>query len=78
MLIDRVVVNASPLICLFKSGLVDLFPALLRFVVCLQNKLRLITEGVGKKVGESLAPKQQGIPNLMWRRRTLVRKLLNS
>ena len=28
MLIDRVVVNASPLICLFKSGFQDLLPAL--------------------------------------------------
>ena len=32
MLIDCVVVNASPLICLFKSGLVDLFPALFKNV----------------------------------------------
>jgi predicted nucleic acid-binding protein len=32
MLIDCVVVNASPLICLFKSGLVDLFPALFKMV----------------------------------------------
>ena len=32
MLIDRVVVNASPLICLFKSGLMDLFPALFKDV----------------------------------------------
>jgi predicted nucleic acid-binding protein len=33
MLIDRVVVNASPLICLFKSGLEELFPALFKDVV---------------------------------------------
>jgi hypothetical protein len=33
MLINRVVVNASPLICLFKSGLEDLFPSLFNDIV---------------------------------------------
>ena len=32
MLINRVVVNTSPLICLFKSGLAELFPALFKDV----------------------------------------------
>ena len=32
MLIDRVVVNASPLICLFKGGFEELFPALFKDV----------------------------------------------
>jgi predicted nucleic acid-binding protein len=32
MLINGVVVNASPLICLFKSGLAELFPALFKDV----------------------------------------------
>jgi len=32
MLINRVVVNPSPLICLFKSGLAELFPALFKDV----------------------------------------------
>jgi predicted nucleic acid-binding protein len=33
MPIKRVVVNASPLICLFKSGLADLLPALFTEVI---------------------------------------------
>jgi len=33
MPINRVVLNASPLICLFKSGLVDLIPALFQDIV---------------------------------------------
>jgi len=33
MPINRVVVNASPLICLFKSGLADLLPALFKEVI---------------------------------------------
>ncbi len=33
MPINRVVVNASPLICLFKSGLTELFPSLFKEIV---------------------------------------------
>ncbi len=40
MLIDHVVVNASPLICFFKSGLVDLFPALFKDVAVPEAVIR--------------------------------------
>lgn len=40
MLINRVVVNASPLICLFKSGLADLFPSLFKDVVVPESVIK--------------------------------------
>ncbi|MGD0917363.1 MAG: DUF3368 domain-containing protein [Thermodesulfobacteriota bacterium] len=40
MLINRVVVNASPLICLFKSGLAELFPALFKDVAVPESVIK--------------------------------------
>jgi hypothetical protein len=53
MLIDCAVVNASPLICLFKSGL----------------KVPFLTERVGKRVGENLPSNQLGYLILYGRER---------
>jgi hypothetical protein len=33
MSVERIVVNASPLICLFKSGLHDLLPRIARHII---------------------------------------------
>jgi predicted nucleic acid-binding protein len=44
MSIDRVVVNASPLICLFKSGLQDLLPALFREISVPEAVLSEVTD----------------------------------
>jgi predicted nucleic acid-binding protein len=44
MLINRVVVNASPLICLFKSGLEDLFPSLFNDIVVPEAVIKLSAE----------------------------------
>ena len=43
MLINRVVVNASPLICLFKSGLEDLFPSLFNDIVVPEAVIKEVT-----------------------------------
>ena len=43
MSIERVVVNASPLICLFKSGLHGLLPALFREILVPESVLKEIT-----------------------------------
>jgi predicted nucleic acid-binding protein len=43
MPIDRVVVNASPLICLFKSGLQDLLPELFQEISVPEAVLREVT-----------------------------------
>jgi len=43
MSIDRVVVNASPLICLFKSGLQDLLPGLFPEIAVPEAVLREVT-----------------------------------
>jgi len=43
MLINRVVVNASPLICLFKSGLEELFPAMFNDIVIPEAVIREVT-----------------------------------
>ncbi|MBM4338656.1 MAG: DUF3368 domain-containing protein [Deltaproteobacteria bacterium] len=43
MLINHVVVNASPLICLFKSGFDDLFPSLFNDIVVPEPVSREIT-----------------------------------
>jgi hypothetical protein len=53
MLINSVVVNASPLICLFKSGLVDLFPALFKDVVVPEA---VINEVMAKGKADFAAP----------------------
>jgi predicted nucleic acid-binding protein len=55
MLIDRVVVDASPLICLFKSGLVDLFPALFKDVAVPEAVIReVMTKGKTDFTAETL------------------------
>lgn len=43
MPIDRVVVNASPLICLFKSGLQDLLPGLFQEITVPEAVLKEVT-----------------------------------
>jgi predicted nucleic acid-binding protein len=46
MPINRVVLNASPLICLFKSGLVDLIPALFQDIVVPESVIKeVMAEG---------------------------------
>jgi predicted nucleic acid-binding protein len=46
MPISRVVLNASPLICLFKSGLAGIFPALFREIVVPQTVIKeIMVEG---------------------------------
>ena len=50
MLIDSVVVNASPLICLFKSGLVDLFPALFKNVAVPDAVIKEVTSFLSQRV----------------------------
>ena len=47
MPIDRVVVNASPLNCLFKSGLQDLLPGLFKDIYVPESVLKEVT-GTGK------------------------------
>ena len=63
MQINRVVVNASPLICLFKSGLADLLPALFKEVVAPEEVWQEIL-AQGK---ENLAA--QGVPSTDWLKR---------
>jgi len=43
MLINRVVVNASPLICLFRSGLEELFPSLFNDIVVPESVIKEVT-----------------------------------
>jgi predicted nucleic acid-binding protein len=55
MPINRVVLNASPLICLFKSGLADLLPALFQEVLVPEAVLKeVMAEGKTDFAGESL------------------------
>jgi predicted nucleic acid-binding protein len=63
MLIDCVVVNASPLICLFKSGLVDLFPALFKKVAVPET---VIKEVMAKGKADFAA---QGLISNSWMRK---------
>jgi predicted nucleic acid-binding protein len=63
MPINRVVVNASPLICLFKSGLADLLPALFKEVIAPEEVCHEIL-AQGKR---DLAV--QGLPSTDWLKR---------
>jgi predicted nucleic acid-binding protein len=63
MPINRVVVNASPLICLFKSGLAGLLPALFEEVVAPEEVFR---EVMAKGKGNFGA---QGLPSSDWLKR---------
>ena len=59
MPIDRVVVNASPLICLFKSGLQDLLPGLFQEITVPEAVLREVTTaGKNDFPAEQLAQQQ--------------------
>jgi hypothetical protein len=63
MLINRVVVNASPLICLFKSGLEDLFPSLFNDIVAPEA----VIKEIGAKGEADFAA--QTLISLSWIRR---------
>ena len=63
MPINRVVVNASPLICLFKSGLADLLPALFKEVIAPEE---VCHEIAAKGKGDFAA---QGLPSTDWLKR---------
>ena len=63
MSIDRVVVNASPLICLFKSGLQDLLPGLFQDISVPEAVLREITT-----TGKNDFPAQQ-VAEQQWLRK---------
>lgn len=68
MLIDRVVINASPLIILFKSQQADLLPALFNEI--------LIPGAVWNEViaaGKTDAAAQQ-LPNATWARRIELKR----
>jgi predicted nucleic acid-binding protein len=54
MSIDRVVINASPLICLFKCGLQELLPALFREISVPEAVVREVTSS-----GKSDSPAEQ-------------------
>ena len=55
MLIDCVVVNASPLICLFKSSLVDLFPALFKNVAVPEAVIKeVMAKGIADFAAQTL------------------------
>lgn len=45
MPLDRIVVNSSPLICLFKSGLEELIPSLFADIVVPEQVLKEVTAG---------------------------------
>jgi len=59
MTIDRVVVNASPLICLFKSGFHDLLPALFRDISVPEAVLSEVTASGKKDFPSEHLAKQQ-------------------
>jgi predicted nucleic acid-binding protein len=63
MPINRVVVNASPIICLFKSGLADLLPALFREVNVPEE---VHQEILAKGKGDLAA---RGLPSADWLKR---------
>lgn len=69
MKVEKIVVNASPLILLFKSGLADLLPQLFTDIV--------ITDAVWKEVVDG-GPKDlaaASLPNISWIRRVNVSRL---
>jgi len=64
MVIDCVVVNASPLICLFKSSLVDLFPALFKNVAVPEAVIKeVMAKGTADFAAQTLMP--HGAPQSM-------------
>jgi len=65
MPIERVVVNASPLICLFKSGLQDLLPQLFQEIIVPEAVLKEITNS-----GKNDFPAQQ-VAQQQWLKQTI-------
>ena len=63
MPINRVVVNASPLICLYKSGLADLLPALFKEVIVPEE----VCHEILAKGKRNFAA--QGLPSADWLKR---------
>lgn len=60
MPINRVVLNASPLICLFKSGLVDLIPALFQDIVVPEAVIKEVMAGNDREASV-FSPNSKGI-----------------
>ena len=73
MRIEKVVVNSSPLIVLFRSGQANLLPQLFREIVVPEQVYAEVLAGGANDEQRSCSPRQTGLSGKKWRLPSLLR-----